>query len=153
GNYQEEESGETDNRILKLNSSGSTLEWGSYYGGADSEIIPVFSCTTLSVTGNDEFYIIGVTESSDGIASENAFQSSLMGDASYFFAKFVPCPDPVMPVAESSQDFQPGESLADLEVETQDWTGSEPILTWYADAEGTQILPPETAVEPGQLIM
>lgn len=54
-----------------------------------------------------------------------------------------------MPVAESPQDFQPGETLADLEVETQEWTGSEPILTWYADAEGTQILPPETPIEPG----
>ncbi len=149
GNYQEEESGETDNRILKLDPSGSTLEWGSYYGGPDSEIIPVFSCTTLSMTNNDVFYIIGVTESNENIASENAFQSSLMGDGSYFIAKFVPCPEPVMPVADSPQDFQPGETLSDLEVETTDWTGSEPILTWYADAAGTQILPPDTALEPG----
>ncbi|HET8838575.1 MAG TPA: T9SS type A sorting domain-containing protein [Flavobacteriaceae bacterium] len=148
GSYQDEEIGDFDNRILKLNPSGSILEWGTFYGGTEREFVYMFA-TSLSVTNNDELYIIGETGSTENIASENAFQNSLTGDYGNFIAKFVPCPTPIMPVAESPQDFQPGESLADLEVETQDWTGSEPILTWYADEEGTQILSPETAIEPG----
>jgi TusA-related sulfurtransferase len=103
--------------------------------------------SALSVTDNDEIYIIGTTESTEDIATENAFQSSFIDGFGTFIAKFEPCPDPVLPVAETSQNFQPGETLGDLEVETVEWSGSDPIVTWYADAAGTQILSPDTELE------
>lgn len=145
--YQEENIGYSDNRLLKLDPSGTGLEWGSYYGGSESEFVPWN--TALSVTDNGALYFVGQTQSSENIASEGAFQETLIGLSSNFIAKFVPCPEPIMPIAESPQTFQTGETLADLEVEIADWSGSRPILTWYADSEGTQILPLETVLEEG----
>ncbi|HET8839260.1 MAG TPA: T9SS type A sorting domain-containing protein [Flavobacteriaceae bacterium] len=141
--WQENYGGDGDSFVAKFDPMGSNLLWGSYYGGSN---IDYCWGEGLVPTLDNGFYISGISSSSTNIASPEGEGSWGMGG---FIAKFVPCPTPVMPTAESPQDFQPGESLADLEVETQDWTGSEPILTWYADAAGTQVLPPETAVEPG----
>lgn len=152
GSWQENHAGKNDTYMIKFNPSGSNIIWGSYYGGAQNEF-PVFGGTGFIVTANNEFYFSGITGSFSNIASEGAFiddASTGVIDYGGFIAKFVPCDNPIPPTGDAIQYFQPGETLNDLLVGTATWSGSEPILTWYADSAGTTVLPNDIILIDGK---
>ncbi len=144
--------GNRDSFFLKFNPQGDELLWGSYYGGSDLEQSLVFS-KTIRVSDNNNVFLSGSTFSMNNIASEGAFEENhyLNGDFGVgFIAKFVYCPEVVSPVAVSPQAYEPGATLEDLEVEFFEWTGSNLIITWYADEEGTVELPLDTELVDGE---
>ncbi|MGO3262643.1 T9SS type A sorting domain-containing protein [Mesonia sp.] len=63
--------GFTDNFIAKFTKQGERV-WGTYYGGDKIE-----SASGVLPIGDDAFYIYGTTGSSNGIATNNAYQPSL----------------------------------------------------------------------------
>jgi hypothetical protein len=93
GSYQEVLSGEADAFMVKFNTDGERL-WGTYYGGVGSD----FGSNQKPLFYNNSFYIIGSTNSLQGIATTgsyqpdfiNAFNSDLA--TNIFMAKFDPLP-------------------------------------------------------------
>lgn len=82
GTHQTTFAGNYDAFLAKFNSSG-VLQWGTYYGGADYE-----DCYQVEVDGNGNSYITGSTESSTGIASSGAYQTTFGGTYDAYLAKF-----------------------------------------------------------------
>lgn len=148
GCYQEENAGEYDNILAKFNDTGTELLFFSYYGGNQDEYISWNNM--LSISEDDEIYITGQTGSTNNMLSENAFQTEYLGSKMGLIAKFIPCPGAVVPTGDAEQEFLSEDTLDNLEVNFTDWSGSELIVTWYADAEGAEVLPPETVLEDGQ---
>ncbi len=72
-----------DGYIAKFNSSGTTLIWGTYYGGTYEEYL--FGLATDKL-GN--VYAIGNTFSTNLISSTGAYQASLGGGIDAFIVKF-----------------------------------------------------------------
>ena len=68
--------------LAKFNSSGSLL-WATYYGGAGDDEGGVGA---IDLSGN--LYLSGLTNSSSGIATSGAYQTSLAGGFDAFLAKF-----------------------------------------------------------------
>ncbi len=71
--------------VAKLNASGSSLLWGTYYGGAVQE-----ECRSVVLDAANNVYISGGTESTGGIATAGAYQTVLKGSSDAFIAKFNP---------------------------------------------------------------
>ncbi len=69
-------------------------EWGSYFGGPNNDVAQ--ACVTFNNSG--EVYIGGQTNSPSGIASMNAFKSSLTATNQGFLAKFDACNTVARPV-------------------------------------------------------
>jgi hypothetical protein len=72
--------------VAKFNSSGSSLLWGTYYGGLGSD-----DSWDIITDASNNVYITGITSSSGGIATSGAYQinyNSNQGNA--FIAKFNP---------------------------------------------------------------
>jgi photosystem II stability/assembly factor-like uncharacterized protein len=70
-----------DGFIVKFNPFGAR-QWGTYYGGTGDEVM-------TSVVGDDSFaFVVGRTNSPDGIATTNAHQSSPGGGHDVALAKF-----------------------------------------------------------------
>lgn len=67
--------------LAKFNPNGSRV-WSTYYGGANREDI-----STCHVTDDNNVYLIGDTNSPDGIAY-NGFQNSLAGKYDFYIARF-----------------------------------------------------------------
>ena len=86
GAYQATYAGGWDAFIAKFNSTGSTLLWGTYYGGGGTD---QGSGITLDAAGN--VYITGYTSSGSGISTAGAHQATLknLGNDA-FVAKFNP---------------------------------------------------------------
>jgi uncharacterized repeat protein (TIGR01451 family) len=86
--YQTTYSGTGGNYCIfvdKLDSSGSSLSWGTYYGGTNSSF-PFIAMDKLH-----NLYITGQTASKTDIATPNAYQSSFVGSSNdAFVAKFNP---------------------------------------------------------------
>jgi len=82
--YQLSNAGYDDVFFAELNSSGRRL-WGTYYGGDSPDIL---NCAALDDSGN--IYITGQSNSSSGIATSGAYQTSLNGPSNAFLAKFTP---------------------------------------------------------------
>jgi hypothetical protein len=94
GSYQESLAGSFDCFTAKFLPNGQRL-WGTYYGGSELEFTPM---KTL-IGNNDNFYIVGMTQSQNNIStigslqpvySTNTFQSSY--PTNIFIAKFSPIP-------------------------------------------------------------
>lgn len=58
--------------VAKISKDGATRYFGTYYGGVQSE----FGVNTL-IDADENFYIVGTTESTDEIATSDAFQPNL----------------------------------------------------------------------------
>jgi len=73
--------------IAKLNSSGSALLWGTYYGGAGRD-----SPGDMRMDAQHNIYMTGVTRSATGIATAGAFQTTYNGGVygNAFIARFNP---------------------------------------------------------------
>ena len=69
--------------VLKLNSSGSTLVYGTYIGGSSDD-----KANDIQIDGSGYAYITGSTESDDFPASTGAYQTSFGGDIDAFLTKF-----------------------------------------------------------------
>jgi len=88
GSYQETKAGiasRYDAFIVKFDSTGQRI-WGTYYGGTNTEGGDNFLGFTCDKSGNS--YITGRTTSSSGIATNNAYQSTIAGTYDAFLAKF-----------------------------------------------------------------
>ncbi len=145
GSFQEINAGGYDTFLTKFNSTGDEVLWSSYYGSVAQELTGWN--TLLNINGTNEIYITGLTSGiSENLSSQNAFQD----EGSNFIAKFVYCPEVLSPVAVSPQAYEPGATLEDLEVEFFEWTGSNLIITWYADEEGTVELPLNAELVDGE---
>ncbi len=148
GSYMDEFFGNSSQMaISKLDYNGQNLLWGTYYGGSQNEYTSWTKAFT--VTNNNALVAVGLTKSHDFIASDNAFQATFNNSSQVnsFITKFVPCVDPVVPQGESVQWFTEGETLEDLIIDTTTWPGADVIITWYADAANTQVLPADTVLE------
>ncbi|MDD2985397.1 T9SS type A sorting domain-containing protein [Flavobacterium sp.] len=73
--------GEKDGFIVKFNPEGN-LVWSTYFGGNDSDYIG-----DILIIRND-IYIIGETQSTNGIATSNAYQLELNNTRNHFISKF-----------------------------------------------------------------
>lgn len=72
-----------DAYIAKLNNSGERL-WGTYFGGNENE-----KNTGILYAGDDLFFIFGTTESTNAIATDNAWwENELSDEESNFLSKF-----------------------------------------------------------------
>ncbi len=89
GAYQTSKAGggnsTNDAFVAKFNSTGSSLVWGTYYGGRGNE-----EGTGIAVDKYNNVYITGWTSSTSGIATTGAHQTTLGGDSDAFIAKFNP---------------------------------------------------------------
>ncbi|MCF8255782.1 MAG: SBBP repeat-containing protein, partial [Bacteroidia bacterium] len=68
--------------IAKFTTNGS-LVWATYFGGAESEF-----GLGMTVDGNGNIIVVGQTNSSAGIASTGAYQTTIGGATDGFVAKF-----------------------------------------------------------------
>lgn len=89
GSHQVNLAGTIDAYLAKFNSSG-VRQWGTYYGGVNSQLIneAAFDCVT-DLAGDT--YISGVTSSTSGISTSGSHQTVFGGGTSVsdaFFAKF-----------------------------------------------------------------
>lgn len=86
GAYQTSKSGSittADGFLAMLNTSG-VRQWGTYYGGTNTEIINAVATDILGYV-----YVTGTTNSTSGIASPSGVQqTSLFGGTDAFLAKF-----------------------------------------------------------------
>jgi hypothetical protein len=74
GSYQAEFGGIWDIGILKFDSTGSRLLYGTYLGGSDTE-----TPFSIIVDNNNELLILGITGSSDFPTTENAYSRIFQG--------------------------------------------------------------------------
>ncbi|MCF8449602.1 MAG: SBBP repeat-containing protein [Taibaiella sp.] len=68
--------------LVKFNSAGS-IQWGTYYGGTNSDYI-----IDVAADASGNAYITGQTMSTGGIATSGAYQSAASGNYDGFLAKF-----------------------------------------------------------------
>lgn len=80
--YQTTYGGSGDAFVAKFNSTGSSLLWGTYYGGASED-----QSNCIALDGSDNVYITGFTSSNSGIATPGAYQTTV-GNINAFVAKF-----------------------------------------------------------------
>jgi len=77
--------GNQDNAFVsKFNSSGSSLLWGTYYGGEYET-----DANGITIDASDNVYITGGTWSSSGIATAGAYQTTFLGKEGSDFNAFV----------------------------------------------------------------
>ncbi len=74
--------GNNDAYVFKLNSAGTTLIWGTYYGGNGDE-----NGTSIEVA-NGKVFLVGQTTSSINISSASAFQTAIAGAEDGFLISF-----------------------------------------------------------------
>jgi len=82
GVYQETYGGAGDAYIIKFSASGD-LRWGSYFSGPGQD-----RSHTVCVNGKGAAYISGTCESTTGIATSGAHQTTFGGGTDAFLAKF-----------------------------------------------------------------
>lgn len=84
GAYQTSNAGGTNDGFLaKFNTNGSSLIWGTYFGGTSRDNI---TGITVDLPGN--IYLTGFTDSPSGIATSGAYQSTNAGKTDAMIAKF-----------------------------------------------------------------
>jgi uncharacterized protein (TIGR02145 family) len=86
GSYQPSHypNGSNEAFLVKLDSSG-IRQWGTYYGGEDSDVF-----TTCSADTSDNILITGYTSSSVNMASPGAYQTMLAGGIDALLVAFTP---------------------------------------------------------------
>jgi hypothetical protein len=82
GAHQTSFAGDWDAFLVKFNSSG-VRQWGTYYGGAADD-----RGSSCAIDDSGNVYLAGRTESTTGIATTGAHQTSFAGDWDAFLVKF-----------------------------------------------------------------
>ncbi|HZL99340.1 MAG TPA: SBBP repeat-containing protein, partial [Planctomycetota bacterium] len=82
GAYDTSFNGDSDAFVVKLSSDGSTLEYGTFFGGSADD--PTFA---LALDSQDRAYIAGRTFSTNLPVTPDAFDSALSGGDGAFFAQ------------------------------------------------------------------
>ncbi len=82
--WQSAINGGQDGFLLKLNPSGASLAYSTYFGGSGSN--DVGNSIALDSAGNA--YITGSTDSNSGIATAGAYQTTLSGGQDAYWAEF-----------------------------------------------------------------
>jgi hypothetical protein len=82
GGFQPQLGGKTDAFVVRLSSTGATLEYGTYLGGAEAD-----GGTRLALDADGNIYLTGYTGSADFPHSETAMQPVFAGDYDAFAAK------------------------------------------------------------------
>jgi hypothetical protein len=82
GAHQETNGGGTDAYLVKFDGSG-VRQWGTYYGGFGFD-----NGRSCSVDASGNVYLSGMTESTGGIASSVAYQTTYGGGGDAFLVKF-----------------------------------------------------------------
>jgi len=85
GAYQTNFSGGNDAFVAKFNSTGSSLIWGTYYGGTNNDY-----GHGITIDASNNVYITGYTSSTSSIATGGAYQTTLSGFSDALVAKFNP---------------------------------------------------------------
>jgi hypothetical protein len=75
--------GSYDAFLAKFNPTGSSLLWGTYYGGTGSDF-----AYGIATDASANVYITGETTSTSAIATAGAYQTALIGGQDAFLAKF-----------------------------------------------------------------
>jgi hypothetical protein len=83
GAYQTTFGGYCDAFVAKFSSTGSSLLWGTYYGGGGSE-----RSYGMILDASNNIYITGYTGSTSSIATAGAYQTTFGGNLDVFVAKF-----------------------------------------------------------------
>jgi len=82
--YQTSFGGDTTDAIVaKFDPTGTSLLWSTYLGGTGDEY-----SNSICLNSNNDVYIIGYADSSNGIATTGAYQTSNVGGNNTFVAKF-----------------------------------------------------------------
>src|SRR5262249_17370550 len=88
GAYQTTLNGSSDSFVIELSSSGSSLLYGTYYGGGGTALE---EGKGIQVDSAGEIYITGDTASTPLPVSAGAYQASYQGGSSdAFLAEFIP---------------------------------------------------------------
>jgi hypothetical protein len=82
GSYMDTIAGTTDAFLVKFSSSGTRL-WATYYGGVDYEYVYDITCDT-----SGSAYLSGYTQSTSGVATTGAYQTTQAGGSDAFLVKF-----------------------------------------------------------------
>lgn len=85
GTYQPAAGGGKDNFIVKFNAAGAR-QWATYYGGPGDELTGGYAAIACDQWGN--IVLNGRTNSTSGIASTGAFQTTLAGAQDAFLVEF-----------------------------------------------------------------
>jgi len=80
--FQTQLGGKTDAFVVRLNSTGTALEYGTYLGGAEPD-----GASRLTLDADGDVYVTGFTGSADFPHSQNAMQPNFSGDYDAFVAK------------------------------------------------------------------
>ena len=83
GAYQGMNRGGNDGFLLKLNNTGVTRQWCTFYGGTGDDFI-----NGVAVDASNNVYITGQTASATFIATGGAYQTALSGTDDAFLAEF-----------------------------------------------------------------
>jgi len=84
GAYQTALSGSLDAFLAAFNADG-TINWATYFGGAD-----VDEASGIALDKASNIYLTGQTQSSSGLATKGAYQTSYGGGGDVFLSKFNP---------------------------------------------------------------
>jgi len=76
--------GSQDCVLVSFDGQMGTLDWFTYYGGANEE----FASSSIAIDEDENIYITGESASDENIASVGSFQDTHSGFGDYFVAKF-----------------------------------------------------------------
>ena len=82
GGFQTQLGGGTDGFLVRLSSTGATLEYGTFLGGSDTD-----GATRLTLDGSNNIYVTGYTGSDDFPVTVGAMQTEFSGDYDAFAVK------------------------------------------------------------------
>jgi len=82
GSHQASLSGSRDGILVKFSSSG-VRQWGTYYGGSNWD-----GLDDITLDASENVYVVGLTNSTTGIATSGSHQSSIGGSYDGLIAKF-----------------------------------------------------------------
>jgi hypothetical protein len=103
----QEDRGNRDSFVAKLDPSGSTLVYGTYLGGSEED-----EPTDMAVDQAGSVYVIGSTNSRD-FPTRNAFQGSRRGERDAFVARLDPSgSDVIYATYLGGSDFDSGNAIA-----------------------------------------
>ena len=127
--------------LIKLNSVGQRV-WGTYYGGNYAEQLCI-----AKIDNQQNIYIFGNTNgSTTGIATTNAYQSSLSSNPDTFIAKFKDCQSIVTAISNSPICIGKPLELKASGGTNYAWTGP----NGFTSTDQNPTIPNATAVNSGQ---
>lgn len=117
-----------DAYVAKFTSGGNRL-WGTYFGGQGDE-----NDIGILYTGNQEFYLYGLTNSTSDIATPNAWwDTSLENDSAGFIAKFKPNPLGVPKKSQKPFSLWPNPASKQLTITGK---SNQPLQLSFYDMQG-----------------